>query len=142
MKKLEQHVEDHQQYKEAHGRCSSWLTSHHENLSSLSDTGGDREIVQGQLDKLHDFLVMKDEGQTMLHTAATWGEKTMTTTSGEGREVIQRQLHGLQQAWDAFMSGISDTRSMLETQVINSHNSLKVHQFCFNEGAYNSLTIG
>ena len=59
--------------------------------------------------------MIKEEGQSLVHAAHTWGDKAMNTSSLEGREAIRHQLQSLQQQWDAFISSISDTRSTLET---------------------------
>lgn len=45
---------------------------------------------------------MKEEGQLLIHTAQSWGEKTMTNTSVDGREMIRHELQQLQQEWDAM----------------------------------------
>lgn len=49
---------------------------------------------------------MKEEGQVLIHTANTWGEKTMTNTSSEGREVIREELQMLQTDWEQMLSQV------------------------------------
>ena len=58
---------------------------------------------------------MKEEGQSLIHAANTWGDKTMSSTSLEGRDIIQSELSTIQRDWDAFLSAISDTRMALES---------------------------
>jgi hypothetical protein len=53
MKKLEQQVDDHQQYNSSHQKCESWLKMANNRLSSCSDTSGDKESIQAQLESLH-----------------------------------------------------------------------------------------
>lgn len=120
LKKLDQHVDDHSQYKDAHSKAANWLSAMKQRLTGYSDTGdtADKEQVQEQLENLHELIVMKDEGQTLLHSANTWGEKTLVTTSVEGRSDIQRQLQVLQEGWDSLMSGTSDVRVALESQLL------------------------
>ena len=94
VKKLEQHADDHSQYKDAHARAAAWLVDIRQRLATFTDTSStaDRDEVQGQLQRLHEVTVLKEQGQTLLYAASTWGEKTLVTTSGEGRSVIQREL--------------------------------------------------
>lgn len=51
----------------------------------------------------------------MIHSANTWGEKAMTNTSMEGREMIRKELQQLQQEWESLISEITDTKVMLES---------------------------
>jgi hypothetical protein len=53
VKKLEQHVEDHEQYKNAHAQCSSWLSNAQHQLLLTADTAGDRETILKHIDSLH-----------------------------------------------------------------------------------------
>ena len=41
VKKLDQHVDDHTQYKEAHIKCSTWLTTMRDRLAEVADTGNE-----------------------------------------------------------------------------------------------------
>ena len=61
-----------------------------------------------------EFVVLKEEGQSSMHAAYMWGEKTMNTSSAEGRDLIAEELRALQHDWDHFISTISNTRSALE----------------------------
>ena len=47
--------------------------------------------------------MLKEEGQLLIHTAQSWGEKTMTNTSMDGREMIRQELQQLQQEWDVMI---------------------------------------
>ena len=58
--------------------------------------------------------MLKEEGQSHIHAANTWGEKTMGSSSLEGRETIQGELQALQRDWDSFLSSIVETRTALE----------------------------
>ena len=53
MKKLEQQVDDHRQYRTAHQRCGAWLKGATEKLAACGDTSGDKESIQAQLENLH-----------------------------------------------------------------------------------------
>lgn len=55
---------------------------------------------------VQEFFVIKEEGQIFLHSAITWGEKTMGNTSVEGREVIRNELNQLQIEWDHLISEV------------------------------------
>lgn len=62
--------------------------------------------------------MLKEEGQTLVHAATTWGDKAVSSTSGTGRDVIQRELSSLQNDWDALVAAISDTRMTLESRLL------------------------
>ena len=55
---------------------------------------------------LQEFVVMKEEGQVMIHTTNTWGEKTMSSTAAEGRDVIRQELQQLQADWERMLSQV------------------------------------
>ena len=58
---------------------------------------------------------MKEEGQSLVHAAHTWGDKTLASSSPPGREAIRHDLGKLQADWDVFISSVSDTHSTLES---------------------------
>ena len=58
---------------------------------------------------------MKEEGQLLIHTAQSWGEKTMNNTSVDGREMIRQELQQLQQEWETMIGEVTDTKVMLES---------------------------
>ncbi|XP_064624000.1 muscle-specific protein 300 kDa-like isoform X3 [Lineus longissimus] len=115
LKKFETNMEDHHQYKESYAQCLAWLNDTEETLSVCADTSGDKYSIQSQLEKLQEFVVLKEEGQGMIHTTNSLGEKTMTNTNLEGRDYIRQELHALQRDWDEFVANISDTKITLET---------------------------
>ncbi|KAK7104412.1 hypothetical protein V1264_019133 [Littorina saxatilis] len=115
LKRYEQNVQDHHQYSEVYSEARSWLQDTFDKLSVCSDTSGDKFTIQTQLEKLQEFVVMKEEGQVLIHTANTWGEKTMTNTAAEGREVIRQELQALQADWEQMLSHVTDTKVMLES---------------------------
>ena len=64
--------------------------------------------------KTQELVVTKEEGQSLIHAAHTWGEKAQSGSSPEGRETIKTELASLQQDWDKYLTTISDTKSSLE----------------------------
>ena len=60
--------------------------------------------------------MVKEEGQLLIHTANTWGEKTMTNTSLEGREMIRKELQQLQQEWENMLGEVADTKVCFNTK--------------------------
>ncbi|KAK0046935.1 nesprin-1, partial [Biomphalaria pfeifferi] len=115
LKRYEQTVQNHKYYSDAYARSRLWLDETQKKLAVCADTSGDRYTIQTQLEKLQEFLVIKEEGQIHLHTAVTWGEKSMATTSVEGREIIRNDLNKLQTDWDNLVSQVSDTKVLLES---------------------------
>ncbi|XP_076442566.1 muscle-specific protein 300 kDa-like isoform X3 [Babylonia areolata] len=115
LKRFEQNCQDHQQYSEMYSEARSWLQDTFDKLSVCSDTSGDRFTIQTQLEKLQDFVLMKEEGQALLHKANTWGEKTMASTAAEGREIIRQELQQLQADWEQMLSHVTDSKVMLES---------------------------
>ncbi|KAL8590280.1 hypothetical protein ACOMHN_006396 [Nucella lapillus] len=130
LKRYEQTTQDHQQYSEVYSQTRSWLQDTYDKLAVCSDTSGDKFTIQTQLEKLQEFVVMKEEGQVLIHTTNTWGEKTMTNTAAEGREVIRQELQQLQTDWEHMLSHVTDTKVMLESCVMQwtdfsaSHNQV------------------
>ena len=51
-------------------------------------------------------MVMKEEGQVLVHSANCWGEKTMASTGAEGLESIRQELSQLQMDWDLFLCNV------------------------------------
>ncbi|XP_041353316.1 nesprin-1-like isoform X4 [Gigantopelta aegis] len=131
MKRYEQHCQDHQQYSEVYNEAISWLQATRDKLSVCADTSGDRYTIQTQLEKLQEFNVMKEEGQVLIHTANTWGEKTMMNSSVTGREMIREELQQLQTDWDELVSEVTDTKVLLEscllqwTEFSDSHSNVQ-----------------
>lgn len=68
--------------------------------------------------KTQELVVTKEEGQSLIHAAHTWGEKAQSGSSPEGRETIKTELTSLQQDWDKYLTTISDTKSSLELSLL------------------------
>ena len=58
--------------------------------------------------------MVKEDGNTMLHTTQTWADKAMTNTSQEGCERIKAELKSLNDQWDAFVTDVPETKAALE----------------------------
>ena len=52
LQRLDQSVDDHQQYRKSYMDCVAWLHAVNEKLSDCGDTAGDKDSIQAQLDKL------------------------------------------------------------------------------------------
>ena len=52
LQRLDQCVDDHQQYRKSYMDCVAWLHAVNEKLSDCGDTAGDKDSIQAQLDKL------------------------------------------------------------------------------------------
>lgn len=52
MKRYQQHVQDHEHYKEAYWEAWSWLQATEDRLSACKNTAGDKYLLQTQLEKL------------------------------------------------------------------------------------------
>ncbi|CAG5128719.1 unnamed protein product, partial [Candidula unifasciata] len=118
MKKYEQIVQDHEHYNIAYNKSCSWLHTSKEVLSVHASSTGDRHVLLSQLEKIKEFDVSKKEGEMCMQTAVSWGEKTMTNTSVQGREVIRTELDQLQAEWDLMISQAIDSKVMLESSLL------------------------
>ncbi len=65
-----------------------------------------------------ELAVTKEEGQSLIHAAHTWGEKAQSGSNADGREVIKTELASLQRDWDKYITSISDTKSSLEVSLL------------------------
>ena len=53
LKKLIQHVDNHQQYFGAYQACITWFESANQKLTHCADASGDKDVIQSRLDNLH-----------------------------------------------------------------------------------------
>ncbi|ESO86156.1 hypothetical protein LOTGIDRAFT_167389 [Lottia gigantea] len=118
LKRYEQYLADHEQYDKVYDETVQWLSNTREKLAINTDVTGDKQKIQKQIDRLKEFVIMKEEGQMLIHTTNNWGEKTMTNTSVDGRESIRQDLQGLQQDWESLISDVTDTKVMLEARLL------------------------
>ncbi len=68
----------------------------------------------------------KEEGQSLIHAAHTWGEKAQNGSNAEGREIIKTELAALHQDWDKYITTISDTKSSLELSLLQVCSAVEV----------------
>ena len=64
------------------------------------------------------MTVTKEEGQSLIHAAHTWGEKAQSGSNAEGRETTKTELSSLQLDWDKYITTITDTKSSLELSLL------------------------
>ncbi|CAH1803094.1 unnamed protein product, partial [Owenia fusiformis] len=99
-------VSDHIIYQEALDNATEWIESTREKLTPLSSLEGDRHTTQAKL--------LKD-GQNLLHTMQTWGEKTLTNSSLSGRDTIRQNLQKTHQDYETLTKRLADTKVTLES---------------------------
>ena len=76
LKKLTQHVDNHQQYVNAYQACIMWFDATNKRLATSADTTGDKAAIQARLDNLHVGVVYRTtvltkhvcQEQQVLHT--------------------------------------------------------------------------
>lgn len=109
MKKCEQAVADHREYRSNHSRFVDWLQDAREDVKSLRDTSGTRSELEQRLVKLKELLAGRQSAMGLLNTVMESGERLYASTGPDGREIIRLQLAELQAAFDGYFDDLSST---------------------------------
>lgn len=109
LKKCEQAVTDHREYRSNHSRFVDWLQEAREEAKSLQQTSGSKAELEQKLVKLKEMIANRQSAMSLLNTVMESGERLYASTGPDGREIIRLQLEELQAAFDAFFDGLSGT---------------------------------
>ncbi|ODN01313.1 Nesprin-1 [Orchesella cincta] len=109
LKKCEQAVADHREYRNNHSRFVEWLHEAREDTKALQDISGTRPELEQKLAKLKERISNRQQAMGLLNTVMESGERLYASTGSDGREIIRLQLEELQAAFDAFFDDLSST---------------------------------
>lgn len=126
LKKVEGNLDQHEQYENYAGKTRAWIDNAKQVIRDSSDasvatpTGRDRDRdeLQARLSQIQELLRRREEGQSLLHAAINWGEKTVRNTRSDGKDAINSALKELQTDWDRLVRKISTAKVQLETALL------------------------
>jgi len=120
--KIETNVEQHRQYNQTLTKAQEWIEQARQIIKASSDAQMERECskeeLQERLNQVQDLLKRQEEGQTLVHSTVSFGEKVLRYTRSDGREDIQAMLRSLQQDWERLVRKIANTKVALETSLL------------------------
>ncbi|XP_052120036.1 muscle-specific protein 300 kDa isoform X1 [Frankliniella occidentalis] len=126
LKKVEGNLEQHEQYENYLGKTRAWIEHAKQVIRDSSDASSatpsgrdrDRDELQARLNQIQELLRRREEGQSLLHAAINWGEKTVRNTRSDGKDAINSALKELQTDWDRLVRKISTAKVQLETALL------------------------
>lgn len=118
VKKCEQAVNDHKAYQEKYNQCTDWLKAaqvkFEECKNNLSNTP---EGISAKRESLNDLLSQRRNATLLVNNTFELGEKLYPSTSPEGKELIEQQLHEMQQAIDNLYDNITKAERDLDSEL-------------------------
>ncbi|XP_060687754.1 nesprin-1-like isoform X2 [Hemiscyllium ocellatum] len=123
VKKLEDQVQDHQQYNIAVQELTNWLTSAKEELHRWSDLSGDSTALQRKLKKVTELIVSRRNGRERLNRVEALAAEVGEQTAASGREALARELDALRADWQQWEESTLQAQSGLETMLSQTTSS-------------------
>lgn len=109
----ERYVLDHRAYTQSFDKCRTWLAQMKQKMTSVVHTNGDKSTVQDRLDAVQTFMTEKEQGLQMFQKALNNLQVVLPNTSVSGRDILSREMHALQQEYDALCVSLTDARLQL-----------------------------
>jgi len=130
--RCEQQVLDHTQFEESHQVASDWLQRMTDRLKLSSDWTGDKHSVSTRLQQVKDLSLLTPEGSAKLNDCLESAQRTIVNTGLAGRQIIQKEVEVLRQAWDQYAAELDDVNRKLndavEKWIAYEENYEKVNQ--------------
>ncbi|GCC32670.1 hypothetical protein chiPu_0011134 [Chiloscyllium punctatum] len=123
VKKLEDQVQDHQQYNIAVQELTNWLTSAKEELHRWSDLSGDSTALQRKLKKVTELIVSRRNGRERLNRVEALAAEVGEQTAPSGREALARELDALRADWQQWEESTLQAQGGLETMLSQTTSS-------------------
>lgn len=120
MKKVENNLDQHEQYEKNYSKATSWIEDAKQIIwdSSSGASTSSREVLLSRLNQVQDLMKQRETAQNLVHSTVSWGEKTLRNTRSDGRDAINNQLRELQADWDKLVKKLSTTKVNLETSML------------------------
>ncbi|KAL4710682.1 hypothetical protein ACJJTC_003318, partial [Scirpophaga incertulas] len=118
VKKCEQAVNDHNLYQKKYNQCIEWINSAQHKFEecnkSLSNTP---EGISSKRESLNELLSQRRNATLLVNNTCELGEKLYSSTSPEGKELIEQQLQEIQQAIDNLYDNITKAERNLDSEL-------------------------
>lgn len=115
---MEQNYENHRQYQDYHDKARAWMEEAKQIIRDCSDTSGNREVLQSQLETIQGLMQKQDAGGHLVHLAVSWGEKAARTSRPDTRDEINKLIGELQTDWDRLVKKMSNAKVALESSLL------------------------
>ncbi|GCB81459.1 hypothetical protein scyTo_0021841, partial [Scyliorhinus torazame] len=123
VKKLEDMVQDHQQYNTAVQELTNWMTSAKEELHRWSDLSGDSTALQRKLKKVMELIASRRNGRERLNRVEALAGEVRQHTAANGCKAIGRELDALRTDWQQWEESTLQAQSGLENMLSQTTSS-------------------
>uniref|UniRef100_UPI00398E76DD nesprin-1 n=1 Tax=Pristiophorus japonicus TaxID=55135 RepID=UPI00398E76DD len=123
VKKLEDMVQDHQQYHNAVQELTNWLNSAKEELHRWADLSGDSVALQRKLKKVMELIASRRNGRERLNRVEALAGDVRLHTAANGCGAIGRELEALRADWQQWEESTLQAQSGLETMLSQTTSS-------------------
>ncbi|CAH2241590.1 jg3925 [Pararge aegeria aegeria] len=118
VKKCQQAVNDHNAYQEKYNQCMDWIkTAQHKFAECENNASNTPEGINSKREGLNDLLSQRRNAALLVNNTLELGEKLYPSTSPEGKELIEQQLHDMQQAVDNLYDNITKAERDLDSEL-------------------------
>ncbi|XP_043237695.1 nesprin-1-like isoform X2 [Amphibalanus amphitrite] len=125
-RKLVAIADQHSEFEGALRRAADWMEEAREVIRGRSGSGSGsdgepdsgRQGVEQHLKAIQELIRNQDEGQTLVHQAASLGEKVLRNTHSSGREDVKQAMKDIQNDWDRFIKKLTNAKAQLETSLL------------------------
>uniref|UniRef100_A0A1B0C1F9 KASH domain-containing protein n=1 Tax=Glossina palpalis gambiensis TaxID=67801 RepID=A0A1B0C1F9_9MUSC len=111
---LENHVNNHDKYKQALLEIQDWLRKARNEIELCSDCHGEQQHVEDRLNKLGEIDESMVEGKSFLDACKELGQAVIATSGNEGQDAVTQEIKHLITEWEAIQAMSRDARYNLE----------------------------
>ncbi|CAK1540777.1 unnamed protein product [Leptosia nina] len=118
VKKCQQTVNDHNAYQEKYKQCTDWITAaQHQFDECQKNLSNTPEAISVKRESLNELLSQRRNATLLVNNTFELGEKLYPSTSLDGKEIIEQQLHDIQQAVDNLYDSITKAERNLDSEL-------------------------
>lgn len=128
--KLENHVNNHEKYKQAFAEIYDWIRKVRLDIQQCCDAHGDHNEITRKLEKLQAIDLSMPEGKILMETAIELSNNVTALSGSEGKDTINQEIKQLKGDW-----------ANLQTMSTDAHENLKQCIAAWNNfnGKFDSL---
>lgn len=101
---LENHVNNHEKYKQAYVEVLDWMQSLRVEINQYSDSHGEKNVALERIAKLKEIELSYSEGKLLKENAVELSKNVIETSAPEGQDMIRQELSQLQYDWDELQN--------------------------------------
>nr|XP_034172930.1 nesprin-1 isoform X14 [Osmia lignaria] len=113
IKNLEEQVNDHEKFQQAHNEAADWVRHTKLELQQNCDTHGEKDRIIERENKVNQIIASLPKGENLISKVIQLSDAVIASTGPEGQETIKQDVKQLQANWKSLQAQCHESQKTL-----------------------------